>query len=135
MADGPPEAEYLSRRLILTPDQRLRVFISSTLRELAAERATIRDVITRLSLTPVMFELGARPHPPRALYRSYLDQSHVFLGIYWQSYGWVAPEESVSGIEDEYRLSDRLPRLALCQGARPRAGRPAHRAAGADPGG
>ena len=111
MAEGPPEAEHLSRRLILTPDQRLRVFISSTLRELATERAAIRDVITRMSLTPVMFELGARPHPPRALYRSYLDQSHVFVGVYWQSYGWVAPEESISGIEDEYRLSDRLPRL------------------------
>ena len=69
MADGPLEADYRGRRLILTPDQRLRVFISSTLRGLAAERAAIRDVITRLSLTPVMFELGARPHPPRALYR------------------------------------------------------------------
>jgi predicted ATPase len=81
------------------------------MRELAAERAAVREVITKLSLTPVMFETGARPHPPRALYRSYLDQSHVFVGIYYESYGWVAPEESVSGIEDEYRLSDRLPRL------------------------
>ena len=38
-----------------------------------------------------MFELGARPHPPRALYRSYLAQSDVFVGIYGDSYGWVAP--------------------------------------------
>ena len=29
-----------------------------------------------------MFELGARPHPPRELYRSYLAQSDVFVGIY-----------------------------------------------------
>ncbi len=58
-----------------------------------------------------MFELGARPHPPRALYRAYLEQSHVFLGIYWQSYGWVAPEEQISGLEDEYRLSGGRPRL------------------------
>ena len=40
-----------------------------------------------------MFELGARPHPPRELYRSYLAQSDVFVGIYGESYGWVAPDE------------------------------------------
>ncbi len=62
-------------------------------------------------MTPVMFELGARPHPARALYRAYLDQSHVFLGMYWERYGWIAPEETISGLEDEYVLSRSLPRL------------------------
>src|SRR3954452_18957384 len=51
-----------------------------------------------------MFELGARPHPPRALYRAYLEQSDVFVGIYGEKYGWVAPDEEVSGLEDEYNL-------------------------------
>ena len=32
-----------------------------------------------------MFELGARPHPPRELYRAYLEQSDVFVGIYWRA--------------------------------------------------
>ena len=77
--------------IIRTPDQRLRVFVSSTLQELAPERAAARAAITQLHLVPVLFELGARPHPPRDLYRAYLAQSHIFLGIYWQSYGWVAP--------------------------------------------
>jgi sugar/nucleoside kinase (ribokinase family) len=67
---------------IRTPDQRLRVFVSSTLHELADEREAVRDAIRRIRLTPVMFELGARAHPPRDLYRAYLDQSDVFLGIY-----------------------------------------------------
>ena len=58
-----------------------------------------------------MFELGARPHPPRELYRAYLEQSHVFVGIYWQRYGWVAPDESISGLEDEYRLAAAMPQL------------------------
>ena len=49
--------------------------------------------IERIALAPVMFELGARPHPPRSLYRAYLEQSDVFIGIYWESYGWVAPGE------------------------------------------
>jgi len=53
--------------VIRTPDQRLRVFVSSTLGELAEERRAVSRAITALRLTPVMFELGARPHPPQAL--------------------------------------------------------------------
>jgi len=46
--------------VILTPDQRLRVFVSSTLQELAEERVAAKEAITRLRLTPLMFELVAR---------------------------------------------------------------------------
>jgi predicted ATPase len=105
--------------MIRTPDQRLRVFVSSTLGELADARDAARRAIEELRLTPVMFELGARPHPARALYRAYLDQSHVFLGIYWQRYGWVAPGESISGLEDEYVLSSSLPRLVYMKDPAP----------------
>jgi hypothetical protein len=59
--------------VILTPDQRVRVFISSTLDELAAERAAARRAIQRLHLVPVRYEFGARPHPPRSMYRAYLE--------------------------------------------------------------
>ena len=96
---------------IRTPDQRLRVFVSSSIKELAAERDSVRKTIEQLRLIPVLFEMGARPHPPRELYRAYLSQSHIFIGIYWQSYGWVGPEMSVSGLEDEYLLSENIPRL------------------------
>src|SRR6516225_3914602 len=96
---------------IKTPDQRLRVFVSSTLEELAAERRAVRSAIEQLRLAPVMFESGARPHPAQAVYRAFLDQSDVFVGIYWQSYGWVGPGMSVSGLEDEFRLAARMPRL------------------------
>jgi predicted ATPase len=96
---------------IRTPDQRLRVFVSSTLQEVADERRAARAAIAQLQLAPVMFELGARPHPPKDLYRAYLDQSHVFIGIYWQRYGWVAPDMDISGLEDEYRLSGNKPKL------------------------
>jgi predicted ATPase len=97
--------------LIAPHDRRVRVFVSSTLVELAAEREAARAAITSLRLTPVMFELGARPHPPRELYRSYLAQSDVFVGVYGERYGWVAPGSEVSGLEDEYLLSGDLPRL------------------------
>jgi len=104
---------------IRTPDQRVRVFISSTLQELSEERRAARDAVTRLRLVPVMFELGARPHPPRQVYRAYLAQSQIFVGIYWQSYGWVAPGEETSGLEDEYQLSAGMPRLIYVKTSAP----------------
>src|SRR6516165_5450190 len=97
--------------VILTPDQRVRVFVSSTLQELAAERVAARRAIARVHLVPVWYESGARPHPPRSMYQAYLEQSQVFVGIYWQRYGWVAPGMEVSGLEDEFRLAAGKPML------------------------
>jgi len=116
MRDAQPMAET---NHIRTPDQRARVFVSSALRELASERQAVRDAVAGLRLVPVMFELGARPHPPRHVYRAYLDQSQIFVGIYWQSYGWIAPGERVSGLEDEYLLSAGLPRLIYIKSPAP----------------
>src|SRR2546421_11224409 len=97
-AGSPHEGSAAARpEVILTPDQRVRVFISSTLGELAAERAAARRAIARLHLVPVWYESGARPHPPRPMYRAYLEQSQVFVGIYWQPYGWGAPGVGISG--------------------------------------
>ena len=39
--------------------------------------------------------------------------------MYWQSYGWVAPAEQVSGLEDEYLLSAGLPRLIYIRSPAP----------------
>src|SRR6266566_4734312 len=115
--DSPLDADRQSTAappipaLIRTPDQRVRVFVSSTLDELVPERAAAREAITQLRLTPVLFESGARPYPPRELYRAYLAQSDIFIGLYWQRYGWVAPSMQVSGLEDEYQLASDKPRL------------------------
>jgi hypothetical protein len=106
-----PGAATAASPEIRTPDQRVRVFVSSTLDELAAERAAAREAITQLRLAPILFESGARPYPPRELYRAYLAQSDIFVGLYWQSYGWVAPSMQVSGLEDEYQLAGEKPKL------------------------
>lgn len=105
--------------IIRTPDHRLRVFVSSTLKELAEERKAVRQAILKMRLAPVMFESGARPHPAQELYQSYLSQSQIFIGIYWKSYGWVAPAMSISGLEDEYRLSAKMPRLIYIKNPAP----------------
>ncbi|MEV0718671.1 DUF4062 domain-containing protein [Asanoa sp. NPDC050611] len=100
---------------IRTPDQRLRVFVSSTMNELADARVAARRAIEQLHLTPVMFELGARPYPPRDLYLAYLAQSDVFVAIYGESYGTVEPGRSVSGLEDEFLAAGDKPQLVYVQ--------------------
>src|SRR5262249_30905563 len=108
---GAPVAPGAGAGGIRTPDQRLRVFVSSTLQELAEERRAAREAIAALRLTPLLFELGAPPPPPAELYGAYLRQSDVFVVLYWQRYGWAAPGEAVSGLEDEYRLAGDKPKL------------------------
>jgi len=98
----------------------LRVFVSSTLDELAVERQAVREAVESIRMTPVMFELGARPYPPRALYRAYLEQSDVFIGLYWERYGWVAPGEPVSGLEDEFTLAGSRPKLVYIKSPAPK---------------
>ncbi len=78
-------------------DRRLRVFVSSSSGELREEREAASAVIRTLRLAPVFDE--AAP-----------EGCDVFVGIYWQSYGW-RPEGGVSGLEDEYTRSLALPQL------------------------
>src|SRR5215469_1776499 len=121
---GPDQRRSVSQSpqdevLIRTPDRRLRVFVSSTLGELAEERRAVSRAVSALRLTPVMFEEGARPYPPAEVYRSYLAQSDVFIGLYWQRYGQLVPGEQVSGLEEEFQLSGGLPRLLYVKAPAP----------------
>ena len=84
-------------------DGRLRVFISSSPGELEEERDAVRSAVRTLRLAPVSRDVGTGVHP--------LGQSDVFVGIYWQSYGWTAALSTLSGIEDEYLRSSGLPQL------------------------
>jgi predicted ATPase len=95
------------------------VFVSSTLGELAEERRAVSRAVSALWLTPVMFEAGARPYPPAEVYRAYLAQADVFIGLYWQRYGQLVPGAQVSGLEDEFELSGGLPRLLYVKAPAP----------------
>jgi len=66
-----------------------------------------------------MFEAGARPYSPAEVYRAYLAQSDVFIGLYWQQYGKPAPGAQVSGLEEEFELSGGLPRLLYVKAPAP----------------
>lgn len=92
--------------LIEEPGERLLVFVSSTIGECADERKVAKNAIASLNFQPVLFEdVGARPYPPRDLYRTRIESSQVFVAIYKHSYGFVAPDMSISGIEDEFNLA------------------------------
>ena len=90
---------------------RLRVFISSAIGECATEREAARAAIRGLNFEAVQFEReGARAEGPRDFYLRKLQDSHVVIGIYRKSYGWIdeAKGMSVSGLEDEFREAQRL---------------------------
>ena len=96
---------------IHTPDRKLRVYLSAVPGELAPELAAARSAIERLRLTPVTPDDAARPHGLRDLSRAYLAQSDVFVGIYCQQYGPIAPGAPVSPLEDEYLRAGDRPKL------------------------
>jgi len=76
---------------------RLRVFVSSALGELAEERAAVRRAVDKLRLVPVD-------------HRTFLDEAHVFVGVYWQAY-----DET----HEEYRLSGDRPTLIYVKAPAP----------------
>ena len=88
---------------------RLRVFVSSTLAELADERAEVARAISSMRLTPVLFEL-VRPHPPPAL----PGLSRAVRHLHWPvlaavRLGWAGYEHF--GARGRVPLSHSLPRL------------------------
>ena len=58
--ERPGSAGPGNEAVIRTPDRRLRVFVSSTMQELAEERRAVTRAISALRLTPVMFEQGRK---------------------------------------------------------------------------
>jgi hypothetical protein len=62
-------------------------------------------------MTAVMPETGTGSDSSRVEDGADLQQGDVFVGLYWQRYGGVAPDEEISRLEDEYRRSAGMPRL------------------------
>ena len=85
----------------------------------SAESAAARDAVEELHLIPVMSDLGAGAHSARDVYRAYLEQSQVFIGIYGQSYGPLVSDMTISCLEDEYELAVDKPRLLYIQRTAP----------------
>ena len=103
---------------IRTPDQRLRIFVSSAMKELASARAAARSAIERLRPIPVLFELGACPYPPRDLHSPICGKATSSLGSTGSNM-WIAPDQEISGLEDEYLNAGGMPKLVYVQSPAP----------------
>lgn len=79
-----------------------RVFISSTMTDLADVRQSVANTVTDLGAQPVMFELlGARTDDSRQAYTSEVRRSHIHLGILSRRYGDKL-ESGYSATHEEY---------------------------------
>ena len=69
--------------------ERLRIFISSRMQELAPERVAIRDALDQLNLDGWIFEMdaGARPQGIQGTYRQEINDSDLYIGVFWRDYG------------------------------------------------
>jgi predicted ATPase/class 3 adenylate cyclase len=81
-------------------DPRLKVFVSSTLGELKSEREAAKSAIKTLRLTPAGVDLGIRNEEGPSI-----QDSDIFVGIYWRSSGWE------SDLERDYDAGADLPSL------------------------
>lgn len=102
--------------VIRTHDQRLRVFISAVPDELAEEIVAARRAVHRLRLTPLVVDTPNGAAPARDVWQAFIEQSHVFVGLYGQEYGAPVDVSGVSQQYDECRLAASLPRLLYVRG-------------------
>ena len=72
-----------------------RVFISSSMAELAEEREVINQVIQQSGYHPFLYEhdAGARPCNHEETFVRELKASHLYVGVFWNKYGPYTIEE------------------------------------------
>lgn len=90
-----------------------RVFVSSLISDMPAERAAVRDAIRAVGAAPVMFEdLGAQDITAEQAYLSGVRTSEIYVGMWGPRYG-VRMSDGYSATEAEYREAER-DGLRLC---------------------
>jgi tetratricopeptide (TPR) repeat protein len=69
--------------------QRLRVFVSSRMQELAREREAIRTALAELRIDTFLFEIdaGARPASVQQTYLDEVEDADLYVGVFWKGYG------------------------------------------------
>jgi tetratricopeptide (TPR) repeat protein len=69
--------------------QRLQVFVSSKMQELAAERQAVRRALDDMKVDAFVFEAdaGARAGTIRQTYLDEIDKADLYVGLFWKGYG------------------------------------------------
>ncbi|MDH5428420.1 MAG: DUF4062 domain-containing protein [Nitrospirota bacterium] len=88
---------------------RLHIFVSSSMAELAEERAIIKEVVEQFGYEPFLYEQDAlaRPGNHEATFIDELQASHLYVGIFWKKYGKYTVQEF------EQAKNFQLPRLVF----------------------
>jgi Domain of unknown function (DUF4062) len=80
-----------------------KIFISSVMRDFAPQRAAAKDAILGLRQIPVMAEdFGAQPRSSQLACLDGVRESDVYVGIFGNRYGYVAPRSGLSATEEEF---------------------------------
>lgn len=97
--------------------QPARIFISSVMRDFAAERDTARAAVSSLRLQPVMAEdFGAQPYSPQIACLEGVRSSDVYLGVFGSRYGSrTASGKSATEEEFDEALARGVPILCFVQ--------------------
>lgn len=94
--------------------EKVRVFISSTSKDLQAERQAVEAITKRMSIPFVAMEyFGSDHRAPIDVCLQSVHQCSIYIGIIGLRYGSLAPESTLSFTECEYHEATRagLPRL------------------------
>jgi hypothetical protein len=94
---------------------RLKIFISSTYRDLGDYRKRIIDQILQMKQIPVAMEFfGSQPEDASSICFKEIDECDVFVGIYGFYYGYTPVEEGESITEQEYIYARDAGKRRLC---------------------
>src|ERR1019366_9114939 len=84
-------------------DHRFQVFISSTQRDLIAERAAVTESVLRLNCIPIAMELfPASDKSPWHYIQRVIEESDYYIVIVGGRYGSIEPSTGLSYTELEY---------------------------------
>ncbi|MDX6254232.1 MAG: hypothetical protein QOJ11_566 [Frankiales bacterium] len=85
-----------------------RVFISSVMADLRAERQGVADAVANFGAEPVWFEdFGGRDDDAQAAYLAEVASSTIYLGILDRAYGNLLPSR-LSATHEEYREAEAI---------------------------
>ena len=92
-----------------------KVFVSSTSRDLMAERTAVAEVLRTSELLVMMMENWyAIPSDATTVSLDGVSRCDIFVGIYAFRYGFIPPESTTSITEQEYEMARREGKRCLC---------------------
>jgi hypothetical protein len=93
----------------------MRIFVSSTAKDLSEHRAAVLSVLHRMQTQAVAMEyFGSLGDEPGPVCRGEIDGCDILVGIYAWRYGWQPPGEDSSITEQEFDFARAQGKNCLC---------------------